>query len=128
MSEATTTTRPTLLTVLCILSWISGALGALFSLLVLVGAAAILSSMGNIPGMSAGGSTVSLIITLVLSIAQIYGVLQMWKLKKMGFFIYSGVQVLSIVSTVIFFGFNIIGVGIAALFIGLYYINLKHMN
>jgi len=52
----------------------------------------------------------------------------MWKLKKLGFFIYSGVQVLGIVITLIFGGFSIVGVAITAVFVGLYYINLKSMN
>lgn len=128
MSESTTK-RPTLLTVLCVLSWISAGLVALFSVLVLVGAAALLSSLGSLPGMGAAGGTVQLIIALVLAGAQIYAVLQMWNLKKIGFFIYAGVQVIGIVVPLIFSApFSIVGVGITALFVGLYYVNLKSMT
>lgn len=114
MSE-TTGQRPTLLTVLCILSFISAGLGILFGVLLLVGAAAILGSLGSIPGMSVGGGSAYLIISLILAGAQFYAVLQMWNLKKLGFFIYAGVQVASIIlGAVMGTGFSAFGAAIAA--------------
>jgi len=77
----------------------------------------------------AAGGTISLILNFVLAAASFYGVLQMWNLKKQGFFIYAGVQVAMIVVTLAFGGgFSIFGVAITALFIGLYYMNLKKMS
>lgn len=69
--------RPTLLTVLCILSFISAGLGILFGVLLLVGAAAVLGSLGSLPGMSVGGGSAYLIISLILAGVQFYAVLQM---------------------------------------------------
>lgn len=77
----------------------------------------------------ATGGTVSLILQIVLAVASFYGVLQMWKLKKIGFFIYSGAQVAMIIVSLAFGGgFSILGVGLTALFIGLYYMNVKKMS
>jgi FtsH-binding integral membrane protein len=127
MSEASK--RPTLLTVLCILSFIASGLGILFGVLLLVGAAAVLSQLGSIPGLSATGGSGYLIGTLVLAGVQFYGVLQMWNLKKIGFFIYAGVQAVGIVLPLIFgMPFSAFGLAITALFVGLYYINLKVMS
>jgi hypothetical protein len=121
--------RPTLLTVLCILSFISAGLQILFGVLFLVGAAAILGSLGSMPGMSAAGGSAQLIAMLVLGIVQFYAVLQMWKLKKIGFFIYAGVQVVGIILPLVFGqGFSVVGTAITAAFVGGYYMNVKVMN
>ncbi len=129
MSE--TSQRPTLLTVLCILSFISAGITALFVLLVLVAAGALASNAALAPYLSqvAAGGTIYMILTIVLAGASFYGVLQMWKLKKLGFFIYAGANVVALIVPLIFgAGFSIVGAGLTALFVGLYYMNVKSMT
>ncbi len=117
--------RPTFLTVLCILSFISCGLGIIGGILLAVGSGALAA---YIPGMGVGGMGFS-ILTLVLNIAFLYAVLQMWKQLKMGFYIYVGLQVVSVIAPLIFgIPFSVLGLIFPVLFIVLYYLNFKHMN
>ncbi len=137
MSEETTTQqenvapananqRPTFLTVLCILTFIGSGLGVLGSLLLVLGMGALLGSFG---GVMAGAGTAYAIIGLILSVASLFGAIQMWKLKKTGFYIYTAANVVGIVLPVFFgLGFSAIGAIIPVLFIVLYGLNLKHMQ
>lgn len=131
--------RPTFLTVICILTFIGSGLGVLGGLigLLLTGMA---DSLTSIPGLGAaisnaaiGGVTYT-IIGLLLSGASLFGALQMWKLKKMGFFIYLIAQILMLIVPFIFLPsifamagliFNIL---FTAGFIVMYAVNLKHLK
>jgi len=138
MSEETSTKkRPALLTVLCILSFIGSGLGVLFGLLLTVGAGGILSFLDNIPGFSGamagsgGGTAIGyLILNLVLNAGTLTGAIMMWKLKKLGFWIYAGSYVIQFILPMIFIGgrFGIFGFIIMALFVTLYALNLKHLE
>jgi hypothetical protein len=85
-----------------------------------------------------GNLTIHYAIGLVGNLLCLFGALQMWKLKKMGYFIYIAGQVLPIVSSVIYLGdFLFTSLGMTAMltaiifpvaFIIMYGINLKHMN
>lgn len=125
----TTPTRPGLLTVLCILTFIANGLGALVSVLVLLAAGTITAMLpSSLAGMFAG-STPSLIVMVVCCLATLYGAMQMWKLKKMGFYIYTGAQVVALVAPLMFGQtFSVMSAVFAAVFIVLYYLNVKHMN
>ena len=75
------------------------------------------------------------LLTLVLSVAALFGVIMMWQLKKAGFYLYTGSKVFTILVPVIFLGFNLFTViavtsagSFALIFIVLYAVNLKHMN
>ncbi|HRN43004.1 MAG TPA: hypothetical protein PK649_13165 [Vicingus sp.] len=131
MSEETTQssgTRPGFLTVLCILTFIGSGLGTLFMLLATIGMGTLLA---NIPGMDAlmGGGTAYFAISTLISAATLYGAIQMWKLKKMGFFIYAGAGVVGIILPLVFgLPFSAMGAVFPVLFIVLYYLNVKHMN
>ncbi|MCB9335039.1 MAG: hypothetical protein H6586_02760 [Flavobacteriales bacterium] len=134
MSEETTQAtaetgkRPGFLTVLCILTFIGSGLGLLGGLLMTIGMGSI---MGSIPGMGAamGGGTAYFAIGTVLAAASLYGAIQMWKLKKQGFFIYAGASVVGIILPLIFgLPFSAMGAIFPILFIVLYYLNVKHMN
>lgn len=119
--------RPTFLTVLCVLTFIGSGLGVLGGLLMTLGMGALMES---IPGMGAamGGGTAYFAIGTVLAAASLYGALQMWKLKKLGFFIYAGASVVGIIMPLLFgLPFGITGAIIPVLFIVLYYLNVKHM-
>ena len=131
MTEETTQStgkRPGLLTVLCILTFIGSGLGTLFMLLATVGMGALMESIPGLGAAMAGG-TAYFAIGTVLAAASLYGAIQMWKLKKMGFFIYAGASVVSIILTLVFgLPFSAMGAVIPVLFIVLYYLNVKHMN
>jgi len=116
--------RPGFLTVLGVLSFIGIALQ-------------IISNLGAL-GTMAG------IVGIIAAIGCLYGVLQMWKLKKMGFYIYAVCEIAPVVVALITIGsaafaFGAIGGGFMAvvamlsmffpvLFIILYALNLKHMS
>jgi FtsH-binding integral membrane protein len=131
MTEETTQStgkRPGLLTVLCILTFIGSGLGTLFMLLATVGMGALMESIPGLGAAMAGG-TAYFAIGTVLAAASLYGAIQMWKLKKMGFFIYAGASVVSIILPLVFgLPFSAMGAVIPVLFIVLYYLNVKHMN
>ncbi len=120
--------RPGFLTALCILTFIGSGLGALFMLLATVGMGALAA---KIPGLGAAmaGGTAYFAVATVLAIASLYGAIQMWKLKKMGFFIYAGANVIGFIAPLIFgLPFSAMGAIWPILFIVLYYLNVKHMN
>jgi len=118
-----TNARPTFLSVLCILTFIGSGLGLLFGIIGIVAAGAIESfaSYMQVPGL--GGNIVVQIISIVLVAASLYGAIQMWKLKKLGFYIYAAANVILLVMS-----FGIMSLIFTALFIVLYYLNFKVME
>ena len=120
-----TTTRPTFLTVLCILTFIGSGLGLIGNLLMLVGASFLSSILGDIPDMTA-----LIVIGILGNVACLYGAMQMWKLKKMGFYAYVGGAVIPLVATLILFpaGAGVVGIAISVAWIAMYYMNMKHMS
>ena len=133
MAEETTKKRPTLVTVLCILSFIGSGLGVLFALLAVVGVGALAGLLDKVPGMGeamAGSGTGYLILNLVLNAGTLFGAIMMWKMKKLGFWVYAASYVVQFVLPMIMIGgrFSIFGLIIMAAFIVLYGINLKHMD
>ena len=137
--------RPTFLTVLCILSFIAAGLGIFgyVAAIALVGAAtAAVGAMGDAmsaeasaamatamsAGPSAGMIWAYVIVGLVTTLVGLFGVIKMWKLQKIGFFIYVGCAVASMVMSMIYSGFSVMAVLFPVLFIVLYGMNLKHMK
>ncbi|MCK4661604.1 MAG: hypothetical protein KAT68_01960 [Bacteroidales bacterium] len=123
-TQTTTSERPGFLSVLCILSYIGSGLGFLFTLLGVIGLGALLGFLSEY--LPAGATDVGImkpIINLILFIGSLYGVFLMWKVQKLGFYIYAGAQVLLLV-----FGFGIMALIFTALFILLYGLNFKHMK
>jgi len=118
----TTNQRPTFLTVLCILTFIGSGLALLFSLIGLVAAGAIESFASYLP-VGVGGGIFKSILLIVLIAGSLYGAIQMWKLKKLGFYIYAAANVILLIMS-----FGIMGLIFTALFIVLYGLNLKHME
>ena len=118
----TTTTRPAFLTVLCILSYIGCGLSIISSLMTI--------------------TTLTGILSLVAALLCLWGVIQMWKLKKMGFYLYLVGEIAPLIisfATIGFAGlFNFAG-GVMAMAVGIgfifsiafiimYAVNLKHLN
>ncbi|MCH2235561.1 MAG: hypothetical protein MK078_15020 [Crocinitomicaceae bacterium] len=120
--------RPQFLTVLCILTFIGSGLGVLANLLLLV-AGGTFAKM--IPGGLGEGLFIWLILGLISSGLCLFGAIQMFQLKKMGFMLYaagSGLYVVvNIASTMLMPSYvepNWTGVGlgiaIAAGFVAMY--------
>ena len=151
MEETTTTNeaakRPVFLTVLCILSFIAAGFAIIgyVTVLTLMGAvtagasalegmsgeageagAALSSAMST--GPSAGLTWAYLIVGFITVIVSLFGVIKMWKLQKIGFFLYVGASVASMVMGIIYSGFGVMGVIFPVLFIVLYGLNLKHLK
>jgi len=120
--------RPTFLTVLCVLTFIGSGLGVLGGISMSLGMGAMMAAIPGMEDVSAGGTTYFALGT-VLAAASLFGAIQMWKLKKMGFFIYAGASVLGIIAPLIFgLPFSAMGAIFPILFIVLYYLNVKHMS
>ena len=122
-----TGTRPTLLTICCILSFIAG----LFRIII-YSIAFLFVSSGSV---TINGEeqttldTVLVVIGMLLTLASLYGVVQMWKLQKKGFYFYSGASIISLIMiTIGDSGFPFFTVAIGILFIVLFGVNLKHMK
>ena len=144
--------RPQFLTVLCILSFIGCALaffGAIWGFFSIKASSAVLENMGNVQGDSFGmmsgmqetmikaveNAVPNLIIGIVCSLLCLYGAIQMWQLKKIGFFIYSAGEIVPAIAGFLLGGGGLIGgVGaiigllLAIVWIVLYAVNLKHMT
>lgn len=146
-------TRPQFLNVLCILSYIGTGLGVVMGIyhLATAGAAqasvAMLDSMSassTMPGMDsimAGAAAAAKYayvlagVEIVANLLCLFGVLQMAKLKKMGYYLYLVGQLISIILPIVLVGFSGLFGGIMILmaifpiaFIIMYGLNLKHMS
>ncbi len=124
--------RPTLVTILCVLSFIGGGLGILMGILLTVGAGLAGGMLSDIPGMGAiaGGGMVYGIISLILSAASLWGAIQIWKMQKMGVYIYAAAQIGGIILPIAFFGgqaFSVFGLIITLAFIAGYWSQMKSM-
>ena len=119
--------RTTLLTVFCVLSFIAG-----FSRIIFYSIAVLFVSAGSATVNGEEVTTVDkvvLFIGLILTLASLYGVIQMWKLQKKGFYVYTGASVFSLIMiTIGSTGFPFFTILIAILFIAVFASNLKHMN
>jgi hypothetical protein len=148
-------TRPTLLTVLCILSFIGSGIAIVFYIIALIGAMAVQAVVSAADeGMSAyadsvGGSSMEtaevvsdaasvgmgmvwayVLIGILATIVALVGVIRMWKLKKSGFYLYTGATVLSMIMSIVYAGTDgiVMAIVVPVLFIVLYGLNLKHMK
>ena len=149
MEETTTTTteaakRPVFLTVLCILSFIAAGFAIIGYVTVLTLMGAVSAAASSMEGMSAETSAMMseamskapsagltwayIIVGFVTVLISLFGVIKMWKLQKLGYFLYVGASVASMVMGIIYSGFGVMGVIFPVLFIVLYGLNLKHLK
>ena len=91
-----TPARPTFLTVLCILTFVGSGFGVLGGIFALLGSSFLASFA---PG--AGGSIIWAVLSLIASGLCLFGAIQMWSLKKIGYFLYLGGSLIAIVVTII---------------------------
>jgi hypothetical protein len=145
--------RPVFVTVLCILTFCGAGItifSSLFSILTMGQLETSMNEMNKVfddtnLGMDFGNSyrwmKISYVLNLVGSLLCLAGALFMWKLKKIGFYIYIVGQVLPIIGSFMtmnsiklgaFAGFgiiaSIIGMMFPIAFIIMYGLNLKHMK
>jgi hypothetical protein len=139
--------RPQFLTVLCVLSFIWSGLILLFLFLGLCFSKLIFSTIEKLQsgaeGMPAMGEAqqqamqalvdlgpqkfiLGIAIAIIVYMTSLLGVVKMWKLQKMGFYIYAGVNGLGV-------GYDIISGSyfmaiIAIAFLGMYFANFKYLR
>lgn len=146
-----TSQRPQFITVLCILTFIGVAFGVIGSIVGWFSTQKMVDMVNNMPdqdfssmpGMEDMGSkmelmvkwkNVNLIVGIVGSLLCLVGALQMWKLKRTGYFIYVVGEIVPIIITgilmgsVFFKGYQIIGLILPIVFVVLYSINLKYLK
>lgn len=116
--------RPTFLSVLCILTFIGSGFSVLGYLLTTVFKGVIDSLMSSLPlPIVPEVSVVSGIFGLIAAAASLYGAIKMWKMEKIGFYLYAAGQIVMLV-----LGFGIWSFIFTALFIVLYGLNFKHLK
>jgi hypothetical protein len=142
--------RPQFITVLCILTWVGCGIGLIMSIVGWMGARAAgammdvagsmadAQGMENMPGMQEAMNALKyanilLIIGVVGTLLCLFGSIQMWKLKKTGFYIYVVGELAPAIATMVLMGgmagaMGIVGLIVPILFVVLYGMNLKHMN
>ena len=124
--------RPTFLTVLCILTFIGSGLSTLLFILATIAFTAMADLLSKVPGMDGllSGGIAFFAVFAILAGASLFGAIQMWKLKKMGFYLYVGANVLAFVLPLLWIKmpFNAMGLVWLGLFITLYGLNLKHLK
>ena len=83
--------RPGMLTVLCILTFIGSGLGVIGALMFLLASGTIASLSESVPqlAMIAAGGVGYSIITLLFAAGSLFGAIQMFQLKKSGFYLYT---------------------------------------
>jgi hypothetical protein len=135
-AEAGTGARPVFLTVLCILSFVAAGFG-------LLGYIGLITAMGMaeaaLGGALGGASVVAastgviwayIIVGFATTILGLVGVIKMWKLQKAGFMLYAVATAVSVIMSVITYGFgpSIVGIVISAGFVVMYQLNTKAMK
>lgn len=127
--------RPTFLTVLCILSFIFSGLAILgyITAIGLAGAASAAMSnmasdtMGTYTGPSAGMIWAYIVVGFLTTLVGLFGVIKMWKLQKVGFYIYTACVVIGIIMGIVYSGFGVMSI-LPLVFVVLYGMNLKAMK
>jgi hypothetical protein len=129
--------RPQLLNILCIFTFIGSGLAITGCLILIFFGDRIREFVENSPGMDET-TTANLeqftntpfwSIDLLLVVVSLYGAINMFRLKKIGFHLYASANILAVVLPLMFkMEFNVSGLLITASFIGMYATNLKYMS
>lgn len=129
--------RPELLTILCILTFIGSGLAASSNLFIYLNHDLLNETIEN-EGIEFFGSELILglpkslfIFSALFYFSSLMGAILMWKLKKIGFHIYSVSQVILLIIPSIYIksdNFPIFGILLTLLFILLYHKNIKFMQ
>lgn len=144
--------RPTFLTVLCVLTFIASALSLVFGILAILNMEANLRAyyeqaaqmptpeyqdmmLGLAHLMEEYGMLLQ-IMGLIGSLGCIYGAWAMWRLQRMGFYVYALCEITPALFSLYVMGFgsgmfvvmSLFTIGIPALFVFLYALNWKHLD
>ena len=129
--------RPDLLTILCVLTFIGSGLALFSNLFIYLAYDEMLVMIEeyeiDIPGfdMMMSGGKRFFIAGFILYSFSLFGALQMWKLKKLGFHLYTGAQIFILLLPVVMiptYQFSIFSLLITAIFVIGYGVNLKYMR
>lgn len=129
--------RPELLTVLCILTFIGSGLGVISNFFVLTSYSSVqeLVASGELifPGIDILLSVdkAYFLIGFILSSISLFGAYNMWKLKRIGFHLYTIAQILLLIVPYFYFqnyGFPYFGLLTTVTFVFLYRSNLRYMS
>ena len=122
--------RPVFLTVLCILTWVGSGLSFLSYALLAVGVGALSGMLGSFGGGIAAGGSAYFGVTALMAGISVFGAIMMWKLKKTGFYVYTGANVIWAILPIVWLGggFAFMGLLWPVVFIVLYGLNLKHLK
>jgi hypothetical protein len=132
-----TNKRPELLTVLCILTFIGSGLAAFSNLIISLNYDSFIEIVQSEELTFPGVDLFLLleveffIISFIFYSVSLFGAIQMWKLKKIGFHIYTVAQIILLIIPSIYspsLEFPFLGLIITVLFIVLYAKNLKYMS
>lgn len=129
--------RPDLLTLLCVLTFIGSGM-AVFSNFVFAANYSYIIEMAESGELTFPGLEIYLslprsfyIFSAILYFGSLIGAVQMWKLRKIGFHIYTTSQIILLLIPVIypqFESFPFLGFIATALFVGMYAMHLKYMS
>lgn len=127
--------RPTVVTVTAIIYWVFAGIALIVLILGTIAMGAIegvanaaADAGGDVSGVQTGSVWGLLIVAIIVTIAGIIGTIKMWKMEKIGFYIFVGAYVVSILNTVIFVGFSVGSLIFPIIFIALFGSQLKNMR
>lgn len=129
--------RPDLLMVLCILTFIGSGMAAFSNLFIFLSFDEVSNILEDFDmdfpefDMIMSGGKKFFITGFILYTLSLAGAIQMWKLSKIGFHIYTGAQIFILLLPLAMienFKFSFFGLLITAAFIFAYASNLKHMS
>ena len=143
--------RPTFLTVLCILSWIWQGIVAILLVLAMLAIGVVTAAVNtdamqeglaemsasdpsmadavsSVATASAGMLWAAVVVGFLCVILSFVGVLQMWKLKKSGFFLYTAAFLISTIMGFVAGDYSTGGIIVGGAFVAMYGLNLKHMK
>ncbi|MCD4665330.1 MAG: hypothetical protein K8R68_08660 [Bacteroidales bacterium] len=129
--------RPELLTVLCILTFIGSGLATFSNMFLYLSYEEVLNTMDemnmNLPefDLIMSGGRKFFLTGFILYIISLSGAFRMWRLRKIGFHLYTGAQIFILLLPVVLinnYQFSIISLILTATFIIAYASNLKFMS
>lgn len=130
-------TRPDLLTVLCILTFIGSGLAAFSNIIIYLSYDEVINIMDemelNLPefDLIMSGGTKFFLTGFILYIISLSGAINMWRLRKIGFHLYTGAQIFILLLPLVLidnYQFSVLSLIITATFIIAYASNLRYMD
>lgn len=133
--------RPTMLTVLCVLTFIGSGFTLLSNLSATLMSASVLDAVRDFYESAGYGSLYDTMeasmlafkrvapYMLLFTLVSLFGAIVMFRLKRMGFFLYAAAQLIMLVFPLCFGAdINILSLFFTLLFVVLYAVQLKYMN